>query len=75
MDVTAIDLRSRHPSILEQDFLLMDLSEHRETWDVVSLSLVLNFVPAGKDRGALLLQFLGSTPRPCGEGMFQLPRF
>lgn len=54
MDVTAIDLRSRHPSILEQDFLLMDLSEHRETWDIVSLSLVLNFVPDGKDRGTLL---------------------
>ena len=55
MDVTAIDLNSRHPSILEQDFLLMDLSEHRETWDIVSLSLVLNFVPDGKDRGTLLL--------------------
>ena len=55
MDVTAIDLHSRHPSILEQDFLLMDLSEHRETWDIVSLSLVLNFVPDGKDRGTLLL--------------------
>jgi 25S rRNA (adenine2142-N1)-methyltransferase len=55
MDVTAIDLHSRHPSILEQDFLLMDLNEHRETWDVVSLSLVLNFVPDGKDRGTLLL--------------------
>ena len=54
MDVTAIDLHSRHPSILEQDFLLMDPAsqpEHREAWDVVSLSLVLNFVPDGKDRG------------------------
>jgi 25S rRNA (adenine2142-N1)-methyltransferase len=54
MDVTAIDLHSRHPSILEQDFLLMDpasQSEHREAWDIVSLSLVLNFVPDGKDRG------------------------
>ena len=54
IDVTAIDLHSRHPSILEQDFLLMDLNEHREAWDVVSLSLVLNFVPDGKDRGTLL---------------------
>jgi 25S rRNA (adenine2142-N1)-methyltransferase len=53
LDVTAIDLHSRHPSILEQDFLLMDLSEHREAWDVVSLSLVLNFVPDGKDRGTI----------------------
>jgi len=56
MDVTAIDLHSRHPSILEQDFLLMDPGpasqpEHREAWDIVSLSLVLNFVPDGNDRG------------------------
>jgi hypothetical protein len=54
MDVTAIDLHSRRPSILELDFLLMDPAsqpEHREAWDVVSLSLVLNFVPDGKDRG------------------------
>lgn len=51
IDVTAIDLHSRHPSILEQDFLLMDESQHREAWDIISLSLVLNFVPDGKDRG------------------------
>lgn len=62
MDVTAIDLHSRHPSILEQDFLLMDLSEHRETWDVVSLSLVLNFVPDGKDRGTLRLIIPALSP-------------
>jgi hypothetical protein len=30
MDVTAIDLHSRHLSIPEQDFLLMDQSQHRE---------------------------------------------
>jgi len=46
-----MDLRSRHPSILEQDFLLMDEDEHRAKWDVVSLSLVVNFVPEPKDRG------------------------
>jgi hypothetical protein len=53
--VTAIDLHSRHPSILEQDFLLMDHSEHREAWDAISLSLVLNFIPDGKDRGMYML--------------------
>ena len=52
IDVTAIDLHSRHSSILEQDFLLMDAASlHREAWDIISLSLVLNFVPDGKDRG------------------------
>jgi 25S rRNA (adenine2142-N1)-methyltransferase len=48
-----MDLRSRHPSIAEQDFLLMDQDEHKDKWDVISLSLVLNFVPEPKDRGEL----------------------
>lgn len=51
-----IDLRSNHPLIQEQDFLLMDETEHRDRWDVISLSLVLNFVPDPKDRG---MSFLG----------------
>lgn len=51
IDCTPMDLRSRHPSILEQDFLLLDENEHRASWDVISLSLVLNFVPEPKDRG------------------------
>ncbi|KAJ7168131.1 putative methyltransferase-domain-containing protein [Mycena crocata] len=51
---TPLDLISRHPDILEQDFLLMDETEHRETWDVISLSLVLNFVPDATDRGRML---------------------
>jgi 25S rRNA (adenine2142-N1)-methyltransferase len=55
IDVTPIDLHSRHPSILEQDFLRMDQERHREAWDIISLSLVLNFVPDGNDRGTLPL--------------------
>jgi 25S rRNA (adenine2142-N1)-methyltransferase len=46
-----MDLRSQHPAILEQDFLLMDEAEHKEKWDIISLSLVLNFVPEPKNRG------------------------
>ncbi|KAF5393563.1 hypothetical protein D9757_000235 [Collybiopsis confluens] len=51
MQVTPIDLNSRHPSILEQDFLLLDKTENLEAWDIISLSLVLNFVPEPTDRG------------------------
>ncbi|KAJ7236730.1 putative methyltransferase-domain-containing protein [Mycena haematopus] len=51
---TPLDLHSRHPSILEQDFLLMDETENRQKWDIVSLSLVLNFVSDAKDRGRML---------------------
>ncbi|KAI0933850.1 hypothetical protein AcW1_005562 [Taiwanofungus camphoratus] len=72
---TPIDLRSLHPSIIEQDFLLMDEVDHREKWDVISLSLVVNFVPDVKDRGRMLnlahamlcpngLLFL-ALPLPC----------
>jgi len=72
---TSLDLHSRHPSILEQDFLLMDETENHEKWDVISLSLVLNFIPNAKDRGRMLrlawsflvpggLLFL-ALPLPC----------
>jgi 25S rRNA (adenine2142-N1)-methyltransferase len=55
IDVTPMDLRSRHPAILEQDFLLMDAeSEHSEKWCIITLSLVVNFVPEPKDRGRML---------------------
>lgn len=47
----ALDLHSRHRDILEQDFLLMDEAAHRDRWNVISLSLVVNFVPDAKDRG------------------------
>ncbi|CUA76052.1 25S rRNA adenine-N(1) methyltransferase [Schizosaccharomyces pombe 972h-] [Rhizoctonia solani] len=49
-----IDLRSRHPEIKEQDFLKLDIDENKGKWDVVSLSLVVNFVPDAKDRGKML---------------------
>lgn len=72
---TPIDLRSRHQSIREQDFLLMDEDENREKWDIISLSLVLNFAPDAQDRGRMLrlahsmlrqdgLLFL-ALPLPC----------
>ncbi|KAF9001946.1 nucleolus protein [Cyathus striatus] len=54
ISTTPIDLHSRHPSIIEQDFLLMDEHEHCEKWGLISLSLVLNFVPDPQDRGRML---------------------
>jgi len=77
IDTTPMDLRSRHPSIVEQDFLLMDEDENRGKWDIISLSLVVNFVPDPRDRGRMLclahsmltpdgLLFL-ALPLPCVE--------
>ncbi|KAI0683634.1 putative methyltransferase-domain-containing protein [Cytidiella melzeri] len=75
MDVTPIDLHSRHPDIMEQDFLRLDEDEDRDRWDLISLSLVVNFVPEPKDRGRMLKmahtmlrpnQFLFlALPLPC----------
>lgn len=57
-----IDLRSRHPNIQEQDFLLLDQDSHRAQWDAISLSLVVNFVPDPRDRGTCLLRFIRCLP-------------
>ncbi|KAF9504590.1 hypothetical protein BS47DRAFT_660044 [Hydnum rufescens UP504] len=51
---TPIDLRSRHPLIKQQDFLQIDVTTNAGQWDVISLSLVLNFVPQARDRGKML---------------------
>ncbi|KAF5372927.1 hypothetical protein D9758_001744 [Tetrapyrgos nigripes] len=53
IDNTPMDLHSRHPAILEQDFLLLN-EENHEKWDLISLSLVLNFVPDALNRGRML---------------------
>jgi hypothetical protein len=47
-----IDLNSQHPDILAQDFLKRPLpNTDDERFDIVSCSLVLNFVPEPRDRG------------------------
>ncbi|KZT11522.1 nucleolus protein [Laetiporus sulphureus 93-53] len=69
---TPIDLRSNHPAIVEQDFLLMSEAEHREKWDIISLSLVLNFVPDAKDRGRML-RLAHTMLRPDGLLFIALP--
>ncbi|KAG8706869.1 hypothetical protein FRC08_000823 [Ceratobasidium sp. 394] len=51
---TPIDLRSRHSDIREQDFLEFDVAANSGKLDVVSLSLVVNFVPDASDRGKML---------------------
>ncbi|TFK84329.1 nucleolus protein [Polyporus arcularius HHB13444] len=72
VDVTPIDLHAQHPDILEQDFLLMDPDGHREKWDVISLSLVLNFPPDPKDRGQML-RLAHTMLRPDGLLFIALP--
>lgn len=54
-DVRRIDLSSRHPSIETQDFMERPLPKQGdEKFDIISLSLVLNYVPLPTGRGAML---------------------
>ena len=52
---TPIDLNAQDPGIWRQDFLQMKEDENVRKWDVLSLSLVLNFVPDPRERGTVIL--------------------
>jgi 25S rRNA (adenine2142-N1)-methyltransferase len=57
MNLVRIDLHSSHPSILEQDFMLRPLPKNdQDRFDILSLSLVLNYVATANDRGAMLIR-------------------
>jgi 25S rRNA (adenine2142-N1)-methyltransferase len=54
-DIERIDLNSQGEGILQQDFMERPLPRNQsELFDVISLSLVLNFVPEPKGRGEML---------------------
>ncbi len=55
IDNTPIDLNSRHPDILKQDFMERPLPQSAaDQFDLISCSLVLNFVPLPEVRGRCL---------------------
>ncbi|KAM3417821.1 25S rRNA adenine-N(1) methyltransferase [Cercospora zeina] len=59
-EITRIDLNSQASGILQQDFMQRplpsstSLEADEEKFDVIALSLVLNFVPSGAERGEML---------------------
>lgn len=65
-EMDRIDLHSQHPLIREQDFMQLSAPQDAaETgFDVISLSLVLNFVGDAGERG-LMLSRLSEFVRPC----------
>lgn len=66
LKATPIDLHARHPQIVEQDFMdIKSNSRLYKEWDVISLSLVLNFVPDALQRGHML-QLTYELLRPRG---------
>lgn len=53
--MSRIDLNSQSPQILQQDFMERPLPKNKdELFDVISCSLVLNFVPSPAQRGEML---------------------
>ena len=74
-DIERIDLHSQGDGILEQDFMERPLPKgDSERFDIISLSLVLNFVPDPQGRGEMLrrtLQFLHEPEtRPSSPSAF-----
>ncbi|KAJ5263757.1 25S rRNA (adenine(2142)-N(1))-methyltransferase [Penicillium angulare] len=65
LEVSRIDLNSQEPGILKQDFMERPLpSTEEERFHIISLSLVLNYVPDPVGRGDMLkrcVQFLTSN--------------
>ena len=56
-DVVRIDLNSQNSLILEQNFMDRPLPQKEsEKFNLISCSLVINFVPSPKERGEMLLR-------------------
>ncbi|KAI0194985.1 putative methyltransferase-domain-containing protein [Astrocystis sublimbata] len=64
-DMERIDLNSQGDGILQQDFMKRPLpTDDAQTFDIISLSLVLNFVPEALGRGDMLLRTLDFLKQP-----------
>lgn len=54
-EMTRIDLNSQHEHILQQDFMERPIpANDADNFDIISLSLVLNYVPTPEGRGEML---------------------
>lgn len=64
-DIVRIDLNSQDPLILEQNFMDRPLPENEsEKFNLISCSLVINFVPTPKERGEMLIRMTKFLKKP-----------
>ncbi|VUC26484.1 unnamed protein product [Clonostachys rosea] len=74
-EMVHIDLNSQEPGIEQQDFMERPLPEDdSEKFDIISLSLVLNYVPEAEGRGQMLyrtLSFLRETSEQKDPGVLR----
>ncbi|TDZ28058.1 25S rRNA (adenine(2142)-N(1))-methyltransferase [Colletotrichum spinosum] len=67
-DMEHIDLNSQQPGILQQDFMERPLpKDDTERFDIISLSLVINYVPDHSLRGQMLLRTLSFLRQPADD--------
>ncbi|CAK9435442.1 uncharacterized protein LODBEIA_P01690 [Lodderomyces beijingensis] len=63
--VVRIDLNSQDPLIIEQDFMERPLPQNEsEKFNLISCSLVLNFVPSHEERGQMLIRITKFLKKP-----------
>jgi 25S rRNA (adenine2142-N1)-methyltransferase len=67
-NVVRIDLNSQSPLILQQDFMKRPLPKNdSDKFNVISCSLVINFVPSPKERGDMLIRMTKFLKRPTSQ--------
>jgi 25S rRNA (adenine2142-N1)-methyltransferase len=68
-DIERIDLNSQGKDILQQDFMQRPLPKNnKQRFDIVCLSLVVNYVPDAKTRGDMLKRVSRFLMKPAGVG-------
>lgn len=71
--VCKIDLNSQDPSIEQQDFMKRPLPTNEfEKFNLISCSLVINFVPSHKERGDMLIRITKFLKSPKNGNMSSL---
>lgn len=64
-EIVRIDLNSQSPAILQQNFMERPLPKNeKEKFNVISCSLVINFVPSPKERGDMLIRITKFLKKP-----------
>lgn len=67
-EIDRIDLNSQSPQILEQNFMERPLPKtDADRYEVISCSLVLNFVPTSKERGEMLRRITNFLKEPASN--------
>lgn len=72
-DIVRIDLNSQDPLIIEQNFMERPLPKNNEErFNLISCSLVINFVPSHQERGEMLIRMTKFLKKPINGCMSSL---